>query len=204
MIKRLILAIVVLLGIGMIALGSTVASSASTRHRHPRPAPVTSAPAAPVTSAPAAPAPTPTASSATGAYSVTAWASTYDWWSNSPPGAGIEYAEDNGYPTLHDTAGGVGSYANPITFAAQNSGVFDLKPGTRIYLPAFQRYFMLEDLCATCFTTKPQVDLWVAGAAQNAGNSPDNIVDLWEQTTVEVNPPSNLPVMTTPFSAVKM
>jgi hypothetical protein len=135
------------------------------------------------------------------------WLSTYDYWNNSPPGCGIEYARDYGYPTVHhNCAGGNGTYANPITYAAQNSGVFNLRPGTRVYIPYFRKYFILEDLCSSCYTSKPQMDLWVGGvsAQQNNDQSPHDIVNLWQQRTVIVNPVSNLPVNMTPFKNVRI
>jgi hypothetical protein len=139
---------------------------------------------------------------------VVAWASTYDYWNNSPPGYGIEYAKQYGFHTVHKWAccSTGGTYNNPITFAAQNKGVFNLKPGTRIYIPYFKRYFILEDACASCFTNKPQVDLWVGqvSKAQEHNNSSHNIVNLWRQLTIRVNPPRGLPVSTAPFKNFKI
>lgn len=142
------------------------------------------------------------------------WLSTYTWWNNSPPGAGIEYAKSYGFPTLHNVAGGstnnsvgaVGTWANPISYAAQNSGVFNLKPGTRVYIPFFQKYFILEDLCATCYTAQPQMDLWVGGVSktQEGDQSNHDIVNLWRRRNVIVNPPSNEPVNTIPLYKVKI
>src|ERR1051325_9638354 len=84
------------------------------------------------------------------------WLSTYDWQNNSPPGCGIEYARSYGYPTIDNCAGNsvsnvpgrTGTYADPVTYASQDTGVFSYPPGTIVYIPYFAKYFILEDLCA--------------------------------------------------------
>jgi hypothetical protein len=132
---------------------------------------------------------------------VNDWISTYDKWNNSPPGCGIEYAKKYGYPTIHNCAGGIGSYANPITFASQKN---EWAPGTRIYIPLLQRYFMKEDWCATCYTDKDQTDLWLGGvsASQEKSTDPHNAVNWWFQTTIIVNPPDGYKVETGPLRNV--
>jgi len=135
---------------------------------------------------------------------VTAWLSTYDWWNNSPPGAGISYAKDYGYPAIHDQAGGSGTYNNPITFA---SGPGELSPGTRIYIPLLHKYFMKEDDCVGCYSSPTwQFDLWVGGVsrAQNNDHSPSNIVNLWKRETVVTYPSAKKPVNTTRLAKVKI
>lgn len=126
------------------------------------------------------------------------WLSTYDWWNNSPPGCGIEYARDYGYPTLHDCAGGTGTWRNPITFAAQK-GFW--RPGMVIYVPMFRLYFIEEDWCATCRTDRAQMDLWVGGVsrAQNQSQDPHDVVNLWTRRAVVVDPPPGEPVNVTPL-----
>src|SRR3989442_16015421 len=60
----------------------------------------------------------------------------YGWWDNTPPGGDISY------PRIHDTAGGKGSYADPITFATSSD---ELKPGTKVWGPRVKKYFIMED-----------------------------------------------------------
>lgn len=105
---------------------------------------------------------------------------------NDPPGS-----RQIAYPgVLHKQAGGTGTFADPLTFAAVE-GKF--RPGTKIYVPDVQRYFILEDTCATCRGS--QIDLWV-GAATDAG-----VVRCEESLTrdgsrpYEVGPPSGRPVV---------
>jgi hypothetical protein len=45
----------------------------------------------------------------------------YGWPDNSPPGNAIAYPADGGYPTIHNAAGGTGTYANPVTFATDQA-----------------------------------------------------------------------------------
>ena len=94
------------------------------------------------------------------------------------------------FPGLHREAGGTGTFADPLTFAAAK-GAF--KPGTKVYVPDVQRYFILEDSCATC--SGPHIDLW-AGPAVDSG-----VIRCEESLTkdgarpYQVNPPAGLPVM---------
>jgi hypothetical protein len=46
------------------------------------------------------------------------------------------------YPVIHKSAGGTGTYYDPITAA---SGKAELAVGTKIYVPFLHRYFILED-----------------------------------------------------------
>ncbi|MBO0839527.1 MAG: carbohydrate-binding protein, partial [Sciscionella sp.] len=98
----------------------------------------------------------------------------YGWPDNSPPGGDIAYPKDGGYPTIHNSAGGTGTYANPITYATDQS---ELAVGTKVYYPYLHRYFIMEDDCAECDqdwndSGKYHIDLWIGG--QN-GNSSDVI-----------------------------
>jgi 3D (Asp-Asp-Asp) domain-containing protein len=104
---------------------------------------------------------------------------------NDPPGS-RQIAFPN---VMHGQAGGTGTFADPITFAAQQ-GRF--APGTKIYVPDVQRYFVLEDTCADC--AGPHIDLWT-GAATDGG-----IVRCEDSLTrngsrpYQLNPPAGLPV----------
>lgn len=123
---------------------------------------------------------------------------TYDYWNNSPPGYGIEYPKSDDYPTVHNWAccRNGGTYTNPITFASAPN---ELKPGTRIYIPYFKRYFIKEDLCSGC--RGAWFDLWVGGVSfsDNQSQSPHNIVNMARDETVIINPPRGEPVSTSLF-----
>jgi hypothetical protein len=71
----------------------------------------------------------------------------YTWQDNTPKGSPII-----SHPILHKTAGGRGTYEDPVTIAVGHSletgkDVLDYEPGTRIYLPDVRRYFIVEDTC---------------------------------------------------------
>ncbi|HEX2808086.1 MAG TPA: hypothetical protein VHN80_18130 [Kineosporiaceae bacterium] len=102
----------------------------------------------------------------------------YTWFDNTPRGSAQISA-----PVLHRSAGGTGTYADPITLAVGHSNasgvdVLDFAAGTRFYLPHVRRYFIVEDSCGDgprpqntgChrLTTAPAgakvwVDLYVGG-----------------------------------------
>ena len=89
----------------------------------------------------------------------------YGWWDNTPPGAGISF------PKIHKTAGGKGTFADPITFATATQ---ELKPGTKVWVPRVKKYFIMEDSCEECTADwnghgpdggpkLRHIDLWIDG-----------------------------------------
>ena len=132
----------------------------------------------------------------------------YGWPDNSPPGDAIAYPKSDGEPTIHDAAGGVGTYANPVTFATDKS---ELPVGTIVYYAYLHRYFIMEDDCTECDAdwsgqgsdggrNTYHIDLWIGG---HGGDSND-VIDCEDALTqssakVTLNPPSDEPVDTTPL-----
>src|SRR2546421_9944736 len=57
----------------------------------------------------------------------------YGWWDNTPPGGDIAF------PKIHNTAGGKGTFADPITFA---TATHELAPGTKGGGPPVKKYFI--------------------------------------------------------------
>lgn len=140
-------------------------------------------------------------------YTITRdWISTYTYQSNgNGDNANIEYANDYGYPTVHNLADGTGTYSDPITFASQKD---EFRPGQRIYIPVLHRYFMKEDWCSTCYTRKDrkwQTDLWIGKVSRAQLNStdPHDAINWWFRTAIIVNPPRGLKVNTGPLEQVR-
>jgi hypothetical protein len=156
--------------------------------------------------APSAPAPGPaaTTTSATttasapskpvshpGEVKLVAYTTAYTYFDNTPPGSSIiAFPKSDGFPTLHEVAGGTGTYSDPITVAVghvMSGGVDtpDFAPGTRFYLPNLRRYFMVEDTCGDgdhpqdipCHKLNDEaastgatvwLDLWIGGDANSS------------------------------------
>ena len=107
----------------------------------------------------------------------------YSWYDNTPEGSPII-----SHPVLHKTAGGTGTYEDPVTIAVGHSretgeDVLDIPPGTRIYLPDVRRYFIVEDTCGDGPTPEEGpchsgaedydgaslwIDIWVGGQGESA------------------------------------
>jgi hypothetical protein len=169
--------------------------------------PSLSAPTAAPTTTPARPPAAPTPSKTTappppgGVRTIQAYITGYSYFDNTPPGS-VEISN----PVLHQTAGGTGTYADPITVAVGHSIVsgrdrLDWPAGTRFYIPNLRRYFIVEDTCGDgsspqngpCHVgyTAPAttwLDLWVGGMGGLAGGADscmNSITAVWD---VLVNP----------------
>lgn len=147
--------------------------------------------------------PAPASASTSATYLVTL----YGFPDNSPPGAGIAYPKNGGFPTLHNSAGGVGTFSNPITYATDKA---ELKIGTKVYYPFLKRYFIMEDDCVACDQDWTghgpdggphfkHIDLWINGQGGNVNKVIACEDALTQSGTVIVNPPSNEPVSSTPL-----
>jgi hypothetical protein len=71
----------------------------------------------------------------------------YTWFDNTPRGSAS--ISD---PVRHRTAGGAGTYSDPVTLAVGHTivggrDVLDLPAGTRLDLPHLRRYAIVEDTC---------------------------------------------------------
>lgn len=152
---------------------------------------------------------TASATSASPSSTEQAFITMYGWYDNTPPSDTISY------PTLHQHAGGTGTFADPITYASDTA---ETKPGTKIYVPRVQKYFIMEDDCEECDADwsghgpdgGPNLwhfDLWLGGKGGNAisaiecedaltNYNPDNTPKL---ESVIVNPPGNETVSPAPL-----
>lgn len=126
---------------------------------------------------------------------LTVYVTYYGWPDNDPAGNAIAYPKSDGYPVIHEGAGGTGTFENPVTFAAK-VGKFPI--GTKIYVPYIKKYVILEDTCASC--TGNWIDIWM----ESDGNNQNKVIACEEHWTkesipVEVNPPTGREVSTTPL-----
>jgi len=115
---------------------------------------------------------------------------------NDPPGS-TDIAYPNG---RHGSAGGTGTYADPITLATDPR---ELPPGTVVYAPQWQKYFVMEDDCEDCITEwgasrRPHVDLWL-GAAGNGLLACEEKLTPAGRVPLEINPPADRPVDPAPL-----
>jgi 3D (Asp-Asp-Asp) domain-containing protein len=126
----------------------------------------------------------------------------YGWSDNDPPGDGIAYPKSKFSNSIHEKAGGMGSYENPITFASDPAKI---SVGTRIYIPYLKKYAVMEDLCLSCvdnWRTNGQghIDVWM----ESDGSFPNQLFSCerkWtrQRMAVEIGPPPGKLVDTTPF-----
>ncbi|HTQ45828.1 MAG TPA: hypothetical protein VMI75_23900 [Polyangiaceae bacterium] len=127
----------------------------------------------------------------------------YGWADNSPPGNAIAYPKNGGFPTIHDAAGGTGTYADPITYATDKS---ELPVGTIVYAPVIEKYLVMEDDCGQCDTDwsgsmKWHIDVWMNSNGTESSSALVACEDQWTQdtTTIEINPPPGRMVTTAPL-----
>ena len=116
---------------------------------------------------------------------------------NDPPGS-TEIAHPNG---RHQEAGGSGTYADPLSLAADPRAI---PVGTRVYYPPLRKYFVMEDDCAQCITDwrssrTPHIDLWTGNYQGSALIACENALTPDGLVAVEVNPPPGRPVDPSPL-----
>jgi hypothetical protein len=117
----------------------------------------------------------------------------YGWPDNSPPGNAIAYPKNGGFPTVHNAAGGTGSYEDPITYATDKA---ELPVGTLLFAPVIEKYLVMEDDCAECDTDwassqKWHIDVWMNSNGTDDSSAVLGCEDQWTQssTVVEIDPP---------------
>jgi hypothetical protein len=105
----------------------------------------------------------------------------YGWFDNSPPGLAIAH------PDVHSGAGGTGTFEDPISFAVAPQVQDRVPPGTIMYIPSLQKYFVMEDDCTASgpggapvqgdgcdgelLSGVNEFDLWIGGDPHK--NAPD-------------------------------
>lgn len=144
----------------------------------------------------------------------------YSWFDNTPRGSSTV-----SHPVLHRTAGGTGTYADPVTVAVghdRSTGrdVLDHPAGTRFYLPHLRRYVIVEDTCGDGPTpqdgpchdlsqappgTTLWLDVWIDGEDGTQGGAQDCAARLTGEggRTAVINPPPGLPVLAGPIYSTR-
>jgi 3D (Asp-Asp-Asp) domain-containing protein len=141
------------------------------------------------------PTPTPTTAPQASGNMTDVYITYYGWVDNDPPGPAIAYPKSENSASLHQSAGGTGSFEDPITFASDR-GAFPV--GTKIYVPYIQKYVIMEDMCASC--SGNHIDIWM----ESDGSFPSQLLaceDYWTKSKiqVEINPPNNRSVDSSPL-----
>jgi hypothetical protein len=141
--------------------------------------------------------------SSTAGTTLSLYVTFYGWVDNSPPGNAIAYPKSDGYPTVHNGAGGTGTYADPVTFATDKA---EFAPGTRLYLPFAQKYAIMEDDCVECdsdwtSSQKRHIDVWMESNGTEMPSALLDCEDAWTMNaaTVEVSPPEGRTVAAAPL-----
>jgi hypothetical protein len=102
-------------------------------------------------------------------------------------------------PELHSKAGGIGTFADPITVASggsngHNNSADGIKCGDRFYLPSVERYVIVEDTGNTANDRMPHLDMYM-------GDDPSNkcMNKISKKGVVAIpHPPPGLPVLAGP------
>ena len=130
---------------------------------------------------------------------LTIWLTGYSWQDNTPPGS-----SKIGEPVLHQVAGGIGTFADPITVATSgHEGRQPFPPGTKFYLPTVMRYVIVEDSGASKapLGTDTHLDMWSAGQDGTKDQVDDCMAQFTGKVPARINPPDGLPVMPGPIYA---
>lgn len=142
-----------------------------------------------------------------------AYTTGYGWWDNTPAGSTAI-----SWPVIHQSAGGTGTYADPITLAVgheilSGSDIPEFPVGSRWYVPNLRRYFITEDACGDgntpqngpCWNLSQAdpgaqiwIDLYTDGQSQSASASNACEDAITADHRVIMNPASNYAVLAGP------
>jgi len=122
----------------------------------------------------------------------------YDWWDNNPPGS-----SEISNPVVHRHAGGIGTYADPLTVAVNYSSGHRLqfKPGTRFYVPNIRAYLIVEDTIGDSAHGRTHLDVWAGGKSSTEQSAYDCMDHVTGNVLVIRNPAHNYAVVKGPLSA---
>lgn len=121
---------------------------------------------------------------------------------------GYSFADNQGgnnatisMPVIHKTAGGVGTFSDPITAASPGSaGSTEFPAGTKFYLPTIKRYVIVEDSGASKMDN-PHLDIYVGGEGTSEKDPGGCESRITGTVQAELNPPPGRPVTAGPIFA---
>jgi hypothetical protein len=108
----------------------------------------------------------------------------YSYWDNTPPGSPAI-----SHPVIHQTAGGTGTFADPITLATGHdlsSGTQKLEysAGTKFYIPNIRKYAIVEDTCGDG-PTPQNIACWTSEVGHPNTNQVDIYIDGQNDTSTD-------------------
>jgi hypothetical protein len=127
---------------------------------------------------------------------IRAFLTAYSYFDNTPPGS-VRIS----HPAVHTTAGGKGTYDDPVTVAVGHTidggnDLLDWPAGTRFYVPNLRRYLIVEDTCGDgntpqdgpCHVGYPNdastwLDIWIGGeggSQRGSKSCEDSITGTWD------------------------
>ena len=172
--------------VGLLMIGLAACAGPTPAEAAPLPAPAPAPAAAPTT---------PTPQTIRQQVEVTFYAA-----ADNDPAGSAEIAYPN---SRHTSAGGTGTYADPLSLATDPR---EIRPGVIVYYPTIQKYFVMEDDCAECIddwstNRTPHVDLWTSNSADPVVQNCEAALTPDGRDTIIVNPPADLPVDPKPLYA---
>ena len=143
--------------------------------------------------------------------SFPAYITGYSWWDNTPRGSAAIAR-----PVLRQSAGGTGTYTDPITIAVGHviSGgrqTLDYPAGTRFYLTKLRKYVIVEDVCGDGLRPQdgpchsghrglPWLDVYIDGRRAGAARATQCAYDFTGVQQIIMHPQPNYPVARGPIT----
>jgi hypothetical protein len=123
----------------------------------------------------------------------------YDWWDNNPPGSA-----EISHPVVHHSAGGIGTYGNPLTVAVNYGSDrhhLQFPAGTRFYVPNIRAYLIAEDTIGDTAHGRVHLDMWAGGKTSSERSAFHCMDHVTGNVLVIRNPSRNYAVVQGPLSA---
>lgn len=140
-----------------------------------------------------------------------AYVTGYSYWDNTS-----SQTVENSHPVKHRTAGGMGTYSNPVTLAVgyqmmNTETVLSVPAGTVFYLPRLRKYAIVEDTCdaglspedGSCHTGYQgvvQFEIYVDGALAEKRESKRCVQKLTGVQPAVMEPGPNMSVVVGPLT----